>query len=138
MTLPLETPTSQLLQKTVLIIDADPHLQEELSVTLTSAGYRVENAFDGEAGLHRILNGREKPDVVVLDPILPKKAGFEVLREMKQYEETKGIPVIALLNLENANNIELAIRLGAASYLVKSNYSLKHIVEKIGRVLGKN
>jgi two-component system OmpR family response regulator len=121
-------------QKTVLILDDEPHLQEELTVALVEAGYRVRNAYDGEAGLETALH--DAPDLVVLDLILPKKDGFKVLREMKWQEQTKNIPVIVLSNLDNSDNIELAIRLGAKSYLAKSNYSIGHIVEKIRSVLG--
>jgi DNA-binding response OmpR family regulator len=133
MSLPLGTPASPLQQKTVLIIEDDPELQQELTTALASAGYRVRNAYDGQAGLRIILE--EAPDLVVLDLILPKKDGFKVLREMKWREGTKNIPVIVVSNLENTENIELAIRLGAKSYLVKANYPVDNIVGKIQGVL---
>jgi DNA-binding response OmpR family regulator len=134
MSLPLGTRASS-QQKTVLIIDDEPHLQEELTGALVEAGFRVRNAYDGEAGLRIVLE--EAPDLVVLDLILPKKNGFKVLREMKWREQTKDIPVIVLSNLENSDNIELAIRLGARSYLAKPNYPVANIVEKIQSVLGE-
>ena len=80
MSLLLETRASS-QQKTVLIIDDEPHLQEELTGALVEAGFRVRNAYDGEAGLRIVLE--EAPDLVVLDLILPKKNGFKVLREIK-------------------------------------------------------
>jgi DNA-binding response OmpR family regulator len=119
----------------VLIIDDDPLFQEELTGALASAGYRVENAYDGDAGLQSIL--REAPDLVILDLILPKKDGFKVLREMKWRDEVKRIPVIVLSNLQNSDNIEIAVRLGVTDYLVKSNYTVAQIVEKIKGVLGE-
>jgi DNA-binding response OmpR family regulator len=76
MALPLGTSGSSLQQKTVLIIDDDPMFQEELTLALAGAGFRVQNAYDGEAGLHYIL--KEAPDLVILDLILPKKDGFKV------------------------------------------------------------
>src|SRR5207302_2546148 len=106
MALPLGTSASPLTQKTVLIIDDDPLFQEELTGALVHAGYRVENAYDGEAGLQSIL--KEAPDLVILDLILPKKDGFKVLREMKRREELKQVPVIVLSNLQNPDNIEIA------------------------------
>ena len=66
---------------------------------------------------------KEAPDLVILDLILPKKDGFKVLREMKSQEAMKKIPVIVLSNLQNSDNIEIAVRLGVTDYLVKSNYS---------------
>jgi len=73
---------------------------------------------------------------VILDLILPKKDGFQVLREMR-WEEVKGIPAIVLSNLETSNNIELAVRLGAVSYLVKPHYTIEQIVQKVRDVLGE-
>jgi DNA-binding response OmpR family regulator len=131
MSLPLGTPASPRQQKTVLVIEDDPYFQEQLTAALVGAGYKVQNAYDGQAGVESVLT--EAPDLVILDLVLPKKDGFKVLRELKR---TKNIPVLVLSNLENTENIELAIRLGAKSYLVKSNFSIGNIVEKIRGVLG--
>lgn len=136
MNLPPGTSASPLTQKTVLIIDDDPLFQEELTGALVGVGYRVENAYDGEAGFRSIIKGA--PDLVILDLILPKKDGFKVLQEMKRVEETRRIPVIVLSNLQNSDNIEIAVRLGATDYLVKSNYTVGQIVQKIRSLLGKN
>ena len=84
MALPLGTHASSLQKKTVLIIDDELHLQEELTGALVEAGFRVRNAYDGMSGLGIVLE--EAPDLVVLDLILPKKDGFKVLREMKGRE----------------------------------------------------
>ena len=130
----MPNPSGPAQPKTVLIIEDDPRLQKELTVALIGAGYRVMNAYDGEAGLRCIL--REVPDLVILDLVLPKKDGFKVLREMKRREETRAIPDVVFSNLENSDNIELAIRLGATSYLAKPNYTITRIVEKIRGVLG--
>jgi len=135
MSLPSGTPASSIQQKTVLIIDDDPLFQEELTGALAGAGYRVQNAYDGEAGLRYIL--KEAPNLVILDLILPKKDGFKVLREINGREEMKRIPVIVLSNLQNSDNIEIAIRLGVTDYLVKSNYTVAQIVQKIRGVLGE-
>jgi len=81
---------------------------------------------------------KEAPDLVILDLILPKKDGFKVLREMKSQEAMKKIPVIVLSNLQNSDNIEIAVRLGVTDYLVKSNYTAVQIVQKIRSVLGEN
>jgi DNA-binding response OmpR family regulator len=135
MHLPFGTSASSLPQKTVLIIDDDPLFQEELTAALVGAGYRVMNAYDGEAGLRCIL--KEAPNLVILDLILPKKDGFKVLRELNGWEEMKRIPVIVLSNLQNSDNIEIAVRLGVTDYLVKSNYTVAQIVQKVRGVLGE-
>ena len=118
----------------MLIIDDDPLFQEELTGALVADGYRVANAYDGEAGLRCIL--KEAPNLVILDLILPKKDGLKVLREMRR-EEMKRIPVIVLSNLQNSDNIEIAIRLGVTDSLVKANYTVVQIVEKIRSLLGE-
>jgi DNA-binding response OmpR family regulator len=135
MHLPFGTSASSLPQKMVLIIDDDPLFQEDLTGALVEAGYRVENAYDGEAGLRCIL--KEAPNLVILDLILPKKDGFKVLRELNGWEEMKRIPVIVLSNLQNSDNIEIAIRLGVTDYLVKSNYTVAQIIQKVRDVLGE-
>lgn len=121
------------MPKTIVIIDDECQLQDELTGKLVECGIVVKNAYDGKAGAELVL--KTKPDAVVLDLIIPKQDGFKVLRELKQREETKNIPVIVLSNLDNLENIELAIRLGAHSYLAKSNYSIPQMVEKIDAVL---
>lgn len=130
----MPNPPGPVQPKTILIIEDDPWIQEKLTVALMSAGYRVMNAYDGEAGLQSILT--KAPNLVILDLVLPKKDGFKVLREMKRHEETKAISVVIFSNLENSDNIELAIRLGATSYLTKPNYTIANIVEKIQGILG--
>ncbi|MDP3962938.1 MAG: response regulator [bacterium] len=122
--------------KTVLCIEDEPHLQEELTAALVEEGFTVKNAYDGEAGL--ALAKKEIPDMILLDLILPKKDGFEVLEALKKDAATKSIPVIVLSNLETAENVEKAIRLGAASYLVKPNYEISHITQKVKNVLGNS
>lgn len=136
MSLPAGTPASSLQQKIVLVIDDDPLFQRELTVALVSTGYRVKNAYDGEAGLQSIFT--EAPDLVILDLVLPKKDGFKVLREMRWRQQMKRIPVIVLSNIQNSDNVEIAVLLGFTDYLVKSNYTTAEIVQKIRGVLGEN
>ena len=115
--------------KTILLVEDEPTLQKTLSLALAQEGYDVKSALDGEIGLR---SAREiKPDIVLLDLILPKMDGFEVLDELKKDEGTKNIPVIVLTNLESAQDIEKALSLGASNYLVKANYDLKDVIEKV-------
>jgi len=85
--------------------------------------------LDGEIGLS--MAKKEKPDLILLDLILPKKAGFEVLQELKNEPETMEIPVIVLTNLESPDDVEKALELGAKTYLIKSNYNLEEILQKV-------
>jgi len=120
-------------QKTIVFVEDEPHLQEELTAAFVEEGYSVKSAYDGETGL--ALVQKEKPDLVLLDLILPKKDGFEVLEAIKSNDELKHIPVVVLSNLETAENVERAVRLGAASYLVKTNYEISNITQKVKTIL---
>ncbi len=120
--------------KSILFIEDEPTLQKSVGRYLEQEGYRVLSALDGEAGLELIK--KEKPDLILLDLILPKKDGFEVLKDLKQNIETKEIPVIILTNLEQNIDIEKTLELGATTYLVKANYELGEIVNKIKQTLG--
>jgi CheY-like chemotaxis protein len=103
---------------TILLVDDNVHLQIAFKKVLTSAGYRVELASDGEEGLR--LAQSIRPDVVLLDMLLPKLGGVEVLRALKANRPTATIPVIALSGLPMSNEARLR-RDGAISYLQKSN-----------------
>jgi CheY-like chemotaxis protein len=101
----------------ILVIDDNVQLQLAFKKLLTSAGYRVEFASDGEEGL-RLAD--DAPDIILLDMMLPKLGGVEVLRALKQNRVTEQIPVIALSGLPRSNEAKL-MREGAVSYLQKSN-----------------
>lgn len=119
--------------KRILFIEDEKALQQTLTKILQSADFEVVNAFDGEAGL--LLAQKEKPDLILLDVILPKMNGREVLAGLKSNDDTKGIPVIVLTNLESAEEVEYAVGHGATMYLVKANYELNDIVAKIKETL---
>jgi CheY-like chemotaxis protein len=101
----------------VLVIDDNVQLQIALRKILSVAGYAVQLASDGEEGLHLAIN--TTPDIIVLDMLLPKLGGVEVLRALKLDPATKTIPVIALSGLPITNEVKL-LREGAVSYLEKS------------------
>jgi DNA-binding response OmpR family regulator len=119
--------------KKILFIEDESALHKTLGDTLRKEGYKMISALDGEIGLR--LAKSEKPDLILLDLILPKMDGFEVLKALKEDEETKDIPVIVLTNLEEIENVEKVLSLGATTYLLKANYSLEDILEKIKAAL---
>ena len=100
---------------------------------LRKKGYDVQSALDGEAGLR--LATSIKPDLVLLDLILPKMYGLDVLKKMRENKEAKNVPVIILTNQENIDEVEKAIEWGATSYLIKANYNLNEIIKKIDDIL---
>lgn len=115
--------------QTILIVEDEPTLQKALCIALEQEGYEVKSALEGEIGLK--LARESKPNLILLDLILPKMDGFEILAELKKDELTKEIPVIILTNLESSQDIEKALVLGAKTYLVKANYDLKNIIQKV-------
>ena len=116
-------------KKKILVIEDDRSLQNALVEIIHQEGFESESALDGEEGLAKIKTFG--PDLILLDIILPKKDGFEVLSEIKKDEAIKNIPVLILTNLEEVDNVQKALDLGATNYMVKSDFSLKDVVEKI-------
>lgn len=122
-------------KKTILFIEDEETLQKAAQEVFTQEGYNALSAFDGEKGV--AIAEEKRPDLILLDLILPKKDGFHVLALLKADEKTKKIPVIVLTNLEGMGDVDKALALGATTYLVKANYSLGEIVEKIRKTLGQ-
>jgi DNA-binding response OmpR family regulator len=121
--------------KKILFVEDETALQKAFGTILKEKGYEVISAFDGETGLKVAKEAR--PDLILLDLILPKIHGFEVLKKLKEEKETQGIPVIVLTNLEDMENVDKALELGATTYLVKAQYSLEEVLEKIKKALGE-
>ena len=127
------------MPKTILFIEDESALQKTFGDLLRKEGYEMISALDGEIGLRLAKpgTGDKKPDLILLDLILPKIDGFEVLKKLKEDKETKEIPVIVLTNLEGIGDVDKAIGLGATTYLVKAQYTLEEILEKIKKTLGE-
>ena len=123
------------IMKTILFIEDESTLQKTLGEVLTKEGYHVVSALDGEIGLR--IAKEKKPDLILLDLILPKMNGFEVLKKIKEEEAIKDVPIIVLTNLEGMEDIQKALELGAATYLVKTNYSLEEVLEKIKKTINE-
>ena len=119
--------------KKILIVEDEPTLQRAILSVLTDQGYKIFSATNGEDAI--TIARKELPDLILLDLILPKKDGFAVLTDLKQEPATMNIPVIILTNLEGNTDVERALALGATTYLVKTNYKLEEIAEKIKSML---
>jgi len=117
----------------ILFVEDESALQKTLGEILRQQGYDVVSALDGESGYELAI--KEKPDLILLDLVLPKLNGFEVLEKLKKNEETKEIPVIILTNLESMDDINKALQLGATTYLVKVDYDLGEVMSKIRKAL---
>jgi len=113
----------------VLIVEDDRFLRELMVRKLKMENFEVIEAEDGEQGLKKMKE--EKPDLVLLDLILPEMDGFEVLEQKRKDDEIKNIPVIILSNLGQKEEIDRGLQLGAKDYLVKAQFSPSEIIEKV-------
>jgi CheY-like chemotaxis protein len=120
--------------KKILLIEDDKFLRELMNKKLITLGYDVVTAADGESGL--VMIKETKPDVVLLDLILPGINGFEVLEKAKQDPEIAAIPVVILSNLGQGEDIEKGLALGAKDFLVKAHFTPQEIVNKLKSILG--
>lgn len=120
--------------KTVLLAEDDRFLRRAAEATLRQSGFTVVAAADGEEALRQV--GAARPDIVLLDLIMPKLQGFEVLRRLKADPATAAIPVIVLSNLGQDSDVKQAMSLGATSYFVKANLSLQELVQQVRDTLG--
>jgi len=121
-------------KKKILIIEDDQDVRELYAEVLRDEGFEIEEAVDGQAGLAKILqNGY---DLILLDIMLPKFDGLEVLKTIKQKAEVKGIPVILLTNLGREAIIKEGFSLGADGYLIKSEPTHEEIVSEVKKFLG--
>ena len=120
-------------KKKILIVEDEAMLQRALAEFLVDEQFEVISAMDGEEGIS--FAKTKNPDLILLDIVLPKKDGYQVMKEIKKDEKVKNIPIILLTNLESAEDIERAFEAGATTYLVKSNYKLEDVVKKIKETL---
>lgn len=111
----------------VLLIEDDKFLIKLYSDKLIREGFDVSMAVSGEEGLGKVT--ALKPDLVLLDVILPQKNGFDILSEIKLNPDTKHIPVVMLTNLGQDSDIKTGLDLGASDYLVKTDFSITKLPE---------
>ena len=121
------------MEKTILIIEDDKFLRELISQKLNKENYKVVEAVDGEEGIKKVKE--EKPDLILLDLILPGIDGFEVLSRVKEEPSLNKIPVIVLSNLGQRDDVERGLKLGAVDYLIKAHFTPGEIIEKIKTAL---
>lgn len=117
----------------VLLMEDEKMLAEMYATKFKMEGYAVKRAFDGQTGLD--LARKSKPDIILLDVIMPKLDGFSVLKELKKDPSLKAVPVLLLTNLGQEDDIKKGRELGAVDYFVKSNHSPSEIVEKVKGIL---
>jgi len=121
--------------KKILIIEDDPFLSEMYAAKFIEHDFEVEVSSDGKSGLVKIEEFR--PDLVLLDIVLPKMDGFEMLKKVKEKEELKEIPIVLLTNLGQKNEVEKGIALGAKEYIIKAHFTPTAVVTRVNEILSK-
>ncbi len=117
----------------ILVVEDDKFLRELITQKLAREGYDVKEAVDGEEGVVKVKE--EKPDVILLDLILPGIDGFEVLAKIKEDPEVENIPVVILSNLGQRDDVERGLKLGAVDFLIKAHFTPGEIIEKIEKIM---
>ncbi len=118
---------------TVVIVEDEKMLADMYSTKFTMEGFEAQKANDGQTGFDLVK--QVKPDIILLDIIMPKLDGFAVLKMIKAEAELKNIPVILLSNLGQDEDVKKGKELGAADYFVKANHTPAEVVQKVKQVL---
>lgn len=122
----------------ILLVEDDPFLSSVLQLKLEKENFQLVRAVDGEEALKFLITQGLKPDLILLDLILPKKNGFEVLESIRQDPLMEKIPVIIISNLGQPSDIERGKSLGVIDYFVKARLSIDELVNKVKTEVSKN
>src|SRR3989344_8997872 len=119
----------------ILLVEDDPFLLDMYTTKFKDVGFNMVVAQDGELAL--IKAKAASPDLILLDVVLPKKDGFEVLKILKSESQTAAIPVVLLTNLGLDSDVKRGLELGAQAYIVKAHFTPTEVVAKIKEILDK-
>lgn len=123
------------MAKKILLVEDEELMIDLLQRKLTKEGYEILVARDGEEGLKVMREVR--PDLILLDIIMPKMGGFEVMEEMGKNKELKKIPVIVISNSGQPVELDKAQKLGAKDWLIKTEFNPQEVVDKVIKQIGK-
>ncbi len=134
--MPEKTPTKNQNEKIkILVVEDDPFLLGMYVTKLEMSGFIVFGVEDGNEAVP--ATEKEKPDLILLDIILPNMDGFEILKKLKKQDSTKDIPVIIFTNLGQQADVEKGLELGAVDYLIKAHFTPSEVITKVNKILKK-
>lgn len=117
----------------ILLMEDDVFLANIYKTKFEMEGFKISVAENGEIGLADVK--KKKPDIILLDILMPKMDGFAVLEKIKADEETKNIPIILLTNLGQKDDVDKGLQMGATDYLIKAHFKPSEVVDKVKKVL---
>lgn len=120
--------------KKILVVEDDIDLREAMVDRFKAENFEVFEASDGEDGLEKAL--KIHPDLILLDLIMPKMDGTTMLRKLREDQWGHLVPVIVLTNISDAEKLAEALEIGVDEYLLKAEWKLKNVVEKVKKILG--
>jgi len=123
------------MPKTILLVEDEEILITILQKKLVSSGYEVVVARDGEAGLEEMK--KRMPDLVLLDIIMPKIDGFEIMERMQKDDNLKKIPIFIISNSGQPVELDRARQLGAKGWLVKTDFDPQEVIDEVIKLIGK-
>lgn len=118
----------------VLLVEDDPFLVDIYTTKFQAEGFSISVATDGNQAIRRL--SQDKPEILLLDIVLPKVDGWEILKSIKQSKDLQDLKVIVLSNLGQKADIDKAIALGATRYLIKAHYTPSEVVEEVKKIIG--
>lgn len=119
--------------KTILLVEDDPYILDIYTIKLKEVGFSVDVAVNGEECLRKLKE--KKPDLLLLDVVLPGIDGWEIMRKIQDDDELKNLKIIILSNLSQKEEVEKGLKLGAIKYLIKAHYTPSEVVEEIKKIL---
>ncbi len=122
------------MAKKILIVEDEELIYSLLEKKLSQEGYKVEVAKDGEEGLAKMR--ANKPELILLDIIMPKKSGFEVMEEMQKSEDLKNVPIVIISNSGQPVELDKAKKLGAKDWLIKTEFDPQEVIAKVKNLIG--
>jgi len=117
----------------VLLIEDDQFLSDIYKTKFEMEGFKITLADSGETGLAAVK--KKKPDIILLELLMQKVDGFAVLKELKENNATKSIPVILLTNLGQKDDVDRGLAMGASDYLIKAHFKPSEIIKKVKKIL---
>ena len=121
-------------KKTIMIAEDDAFIGDIYEVKLKTAGYNVILASDGRDAIEK-LEGGAKPNILLLDIVMPYMDGFDVLEALGKREEWKEIPVVLLTNLSQKDDVDRGMALGAKDFLIKSHFTPTEVLSKVQKYI---